>query len=131
MGLPRELMQQLQNTLAPLALQIKLDKIQHEANRLGSVITKKQEELLQAQVRHDTKQAEVQQVLAAIDEVKRDMDMPAGPPADGPGDGNMAETPNFEDLDDAFLGLNHQEVQEIDGVNGGVDPLGSSKRPQL
>ena len=48
MGLPLELMQQLQNTLAPpalpekpakrlLDLQIKLDKVQQEADRLASV----------------------------------------------------------------------------------------------
>ena len=71
MGPPLELMQQFQDTLAPpaspekpakrlLDLQIKLDKVQQERDRLASVVQKKQEELMQAEVRHDSKKDEVQ-----------------------------------------------------------------------
>ena len=52
---------------------------------------------MQAEVRHDSKKAEVQQVLAAIDQVKLEMDMPAPPPADGASGGNVMETPPFEE----------------------------------
>ena len=66
MGLPLELMQQLQATLAPpappeipakrlLDLQIKLDKVQKERDRLASVLQKKQEEMMQAELRLDNK----------------------------------------------------------------------------
>ena len=54
-----------------------------------------------------------------IDEVKRNMDMPAPPPADVPDEGNMADKPTIIELDDAFLGLNHQDAQEMDGVDDG------------
>ena len=120
MGLPLELMQQLQDTLAPpallekpakrlLDLQIKLDKVQQERDRLASVVQKKQEELMQAEVRHDSKKVEVQEVLAAIDRVKLEMDMPAPPPVQVAGEENETEAPAFEEMDDdAFLGLNHR-----------------------
>ena len=64
MNLPEELMQQLQATLAPpappeipakrlLDLQIKLDKAEKERERLTSVHQRKQEEVLQAEIRLD------------------------------------------------------------------------------
>ena len=142
MGLPLELMQQLQDTLAPpappekpakrlLDLQIKLDKVQQEPDRLASVVQKKQEELMQAEVRHDSKKEEVQQVLAAIDRVKLEMDMPAPPQVEVAGGGNEMEAPAFEEKDDdAFLGLNHQHFPDMEGVSEGGDPPGSSKRPR-
>ena len=66
MGLPAELMQQLQATLAPpapleipakrlLDLQIKLDRAQKERDRLASVHRRKQEEMIQAELRLDNK----------------------------------------------------------------------------
>ena len=137
-----ELMQQLQDTLAPpanpekpakrlLDLQIKLDKVQQERDRLASVVQKKQEELMQAEVRHDSKKVEVQEVLPAIDRVKLEMDMPAPPPVQVAGEENETEAPAFEDMDDddAFLGLNHQHFPDMEGVSEGGDPPGSSKRP--
>ena len=142
MGLPLELMQQLQDTLAPpalpekpakrlLDLQIKLDKVQQEADRLASVVSKKQEELMQAEVRHDSKKEEVQQVLAAIDRVKVEMDMPAPPLVEVAGGENVMEAPAFEEMDDdVFLGLNHQHFPDLEGVSEGGDPPGSSKRPR-
>ena len=42
----------------------------------------------------------------------------------------MADTPTINEMDDAFLGLNHQDVQEIDGVDDSILPPGSSKRPR-
>ena len=52
------------------------------------------------------------------------MDMPAPPPADGAGGGNTMETHTFQEVDDdAFLGLNHQQFPEMDGVSVGGDPL--------
>ena len=71
MGLPLELMQQLQATLAPpttpeipakrlLDLHIKLDRVQKERDRLASVHQKKQEEMMQAELRLDNKKTEVQ-----------------------------------------------------------------------
>ena len=56
------------------------------------------------------------------------MDMPAPPPADVPDEENMADTPIIEKLNDAFLGLNHQDAQEMDGVDDSITPPGSSKR---
>ena len=53
------------------------------------------------------------------------MDMPAPPPAD---EGNTANTPIIEELDDAFLGLNHQDAQDMDGVDIALPE--SSKRPR-
>ena len=78
MLLPLELMQKLRDTLAPpplpekpaerlLDLEIKLDKVQKEAERLHSVVSKKQEDLRKSGLR--TKKKEGQQVLAVIDEV--------------------------------------------------------------
>ena len=44
-----------------------------------------------------SKKAEVQQVLAAFDQVKLEMDIPAPPPVEAAGGGNVMETPAFED----------------------------------
>ena len=62
-------------------LQIKLDRAQKERDRLKNVQDKKQEELLQAQMRLDAKMNEVQEVLAAIEAVKKQMDVTLSAPA--------------------------------------------------
>ena len=73
---PVELVQQLRDTWAPpapqekpakrlLDLEIKLDKVRKEAERLNSVVSNKQEELLHAQGRFEGQNTQVQQVLAA------------------------------------------------------------------
>ena len=144
MVLPEELMQQLQATLAPpappempakrlLDLQIKFDKVQKERDRLASIFQKKQEEMMQAEVRLDSKKkkTEVEEVLAAIDRVKLEMDMPAVPPVQETGEVDEMESPAFDGMDDdAFLGLNHQHFPDMDGVSEGGVPLGTSKRPR-
>ena len=86
MNLPAELVQHLQATLAPppapeipakrlLDLQIKLDKAEKERERLTTVHQRKQEEVMQAEMRLDNKIKEVREVLAAIDQVKLEMDI--------------------------------------------------------
>ena len=126
-GLPLELMQQLQATLAPpalpeipakrlLDLQIKLDRVQKERDRLASVHQRKQEEMMQAELRLDNRKTEVQEVLAAIDRVKMEMDIPspAVPLVQEPGEVDEVESPAFDGMDDdAFLGLNHHNTFPI------------------
>ena len=52
-------------------------------------------------------------------------------PVEGAGGGNVMATPAIEEMDDdAFLGLNHQQFPDMDGVSDGGDPPGSSKRPR-
>ena len=104
MGLPLERMQQLQATLAPpappempakrlLDLQIKVDKVQ------------KEREMMHAEVRFESKKTEVEEVLAAIDRVKLEMDMPAAPPVQETGEVDEMESLAFDGMDDdAFLG---------------------------
>ena len=140
MGLPEELMQQLQATLAPpappeipakrlLDLQIKLDKAVKERERLTSV---HQEEAMQAEIRLDNKIKEVREVLA--DQVKMEMDInilpPAVPPVFEPGVIDEEELPTFDEMDDvAFLGLNHEHFPDMEVGEGGLPP-GTSKRPR-
>ena len=83
-------MQQLQATLDPpappeipakrlLDLQIKIGKAEKEQDRLKSVHDKKQEELMHEQMRLEAKMSEVREVLAAIEEVKKEMDIIVSP----------------------------------------------------
>ena len=145
MNLPEELMQQLQATLAPppvpeipakrlLDLQIKLDKAEKERERLTTVHQRKQEEVMQAEMRQDNKRKEVQEVLAAIDRVKMEMDINIHPPAVPlvfePGVIDEEELPTCDEMDDdAFLGLNHEHFPDMEVGEGGVPP-GTSKRPR-
>ena len=145
MGLPEELMQQLQATLAPpappeipakrlLDLQIKLDRAEKERDRLTSVHQRKQEEMMQAEIRLDDKRKEVQEVLAAIDRVKMEMGVNirplAVPQVQEPGEIDEEESPACDEMDDdAFLGLNHEHFPDMEVGEGGVPP-GTSKRPR-
>ena len=142
MNVPVELMQQLQATLDPpappeipakrlLDLQIKLGRAEKEQDRLKNVHDKKQEELMHAQMRLDAKMNEVREVLAAIEEVKKEMDFninvppPAAPPVFETGAMDEEESPE----DDAYLGLNHEHFPAMEVGEIGA-PLGTSKRPR-
>ena len=142
MNIPVELMQQLQATLDPpappeipakrmLDLQIKLDRAEKERDRLKNVQDKKQEELMHAQMRLDAKMNEVREVLAAIEAVKKEMDLniSAPPPAVQPifETGAMDEEESPED--GAYLGLNHEHFPAMEVGEIGA-PLGTSKRPR-
>ena len=145
MNLPVELMQQLQATLDPpappeipakrlLDLQIKLGKAEKERERLKSVHDRKQEELMHSQMRLDAKMTEVQEVLAAIEQVKKEMDInippPAVPPVVATGAMDEEESPACDDMDDeAFLGLNHEHFPDMEVGESGAPP-GTSKRPR-
>ena len=140
MNVPVELMQQLQATFdlpAPpeipakrlLDLQIKLGRAEKEQDRLKNVHDKKQKEVMHAQMRLEAKMSEVREVLAAIEKVKKGMDINASPFA-APQvfeTGEMDEEESPED--DAYLGLNHKHFlfMEIGEIGA---PLGTSKRPR-
>ena len=89
---------------------------------------------MQAELRLDNKRKEVQEVLAAIDRVKMEMEIhippPAVPPVQEPGEIDEEESPACDAMDDdAFLGLNHQHFPDMEVGEGGVPP-GTSKRPR-
>ena len=147
MNIHGELMEQLKATLDPpappeipakrmLDLQIKLDRAQKERDRLKNVHEKKQEEVLHAQMRLDAKMKEVQEVLAAIEAVKKEMDLtinvppPAAPPIFEVGAMDEEGCPEDGDLDDdAYLGLNHEHFPAMEVGEIGALP-GTSKRPR-
>ena len=150
MNIPLELMEQLQATLDPpappeipakrmLDLQIKLDRAEKERDRLKNVQDKKQEELMHAQMRLDAKMNEVREVLAAIEAVKKEMDLTISAPAPAVqptpsifevGAMEEEESPEDGDLnDDAYLGLNHEHFPAMEVGEIGA-PLGTSKRPR-
>ena len=60
--------------------------------------------------------------MSAIDEVKRDKDMTLPPSGRSSGDPDvgMADSPAIVELDDAFLSLNHQDVQKAASTVGTV-----------
>ena len=71
--------------------------------------------------------------MAAIDQVKMEMDInippPAVPPMYEPGVIDEEELPACDEMDDdAFLGLNHEHFPDMEVGEGGVPP-GTSKRP--
>ena len=150
MNIPLGLMEQLQATLDPpappeipakrmLDLQIKLDRAEKERDRLKNVQDKKQEELMHAQMRLDAKMNEVREVLAAIEAVKKEMDLTISAPAPAVqptpsifevGAMEEEESPEDGDLnDDAYLGLNHEHFPAMEVGEIGA-PLGTSKRPR-
>ena len=150
MNIPLELMEQLQATLDPpappeipakrmLDLQIKLDRAEKERDRLKNVQDKKQEELMHAQMRLDAKMNEVRDVLAAIEAVKKEMNLTISAPAPAVqptpsifevGAMEEEESPEDGDLnDDAYLGLNHEHFHAMEVGEIGA-PLGTSKRPR-
>ena len=80
------------------------------------------------------KRNEVQEVLAAIDQVKKEMDinipLPAVPPVLKPGAIDEEELPACDEMDDeAFLGLNHEHFPDMEVGESGAPP-GTSKRPR-
>ena len=138
LNIPVELMQQLQATLDPpappeipakrlLDLQIKLGRAEKEQDRLKSVHEKKQEELMHARMRLESKMSEVREVLAAIEEVKKEMDINVPPPAVSPvfETGAMDEEESLED--DAYLGLNHEHFPAMEVGEIGAPPEASSE----
>ena len=146
MNIPGALMEQLQATLDPpappeipakrmLDLQIKLDRAQKERDRLKNVHERKQEECLHAQSRLEAKMGEVQEVLAAIEAVKKEMDLTLNvpPPAIPPTvEVEMEEEVCPEDCDlndDAYLGLNHEHFPAMEVGEIGASS-GTSKRPR-
>ena len=89
---------------------------------------------MQAEIRLDNKRKEVEEVLAAIDRVKMEMDINipplAVPQVQEPGEIDEEESPACDEMDDdAFHGLNHQHFPDMEVVEGGVPP-GTSKRPR-
>ena len=93
MNIPGELMEQLKATLDPpappeipakrmLDLQIKLDRAQKERDRLKNVHEKEsKKKCCMLKSRLDAKMNEVQEVLAAIEAVKKEMDLTISAPA--------------------------------------------------
>ena len=128
LGFPSGLMQPLRENLAPplvpekpskrsLDLEIKLDKIQKERERLLTFAPTKQEEFLQAQCQLDDKEMEVQEVHAIDGSTFRPV--------------IRIRTWLVRGIleDDAYLGSNHQKVQNSNRLF--KIPLGRSNGPDF